>query len=264
MIHHVAHGSGEPLVALHGFTVDHRMMVPLLEPLFDSSSRWRSLGERRGVERVYPDFPGMGRSPGDGIDSAADVVDAVDAWLDEVVGDRRFRVVGVSFGGLVARELVRRRPDQVAGMALIAPVAVAERELRTLPAVTPLRDDVFWGTLSEEERKDFGAVAYLQDAPHHAVFTEQIVPGLRAGDPEALGRIAANYSLGEIETGPWDAPTTIICGREDDTVGWRDQVDLLERYSRATYAVLDGAGHNVHLERPEAVRGLLEEWLERG
>lgn len=47
-------GEGVPVLALHGWTVDHRLMLGCLEPLFAG---------RSGYRRLYPDLPGMGKSP---------------------------------------------------------------------------------------------------------------------------------------------------------------------------------------------------------
>ncbi|MFE0522166.1 alpha/beta fold hydrolase [Streptomyces sp. NPDC058954] len=45
-------------------------------------------------------------------------------------------------------------------------------------------------------------------------------------------------------------------------MGWRDQWELLEHYPRMTHAAVDGAGHNVHLDRPSVVQALLGDWLD--
>lgn len=45
-------------------------------------------------------------------------------------------------------------------------------------------------------------------------------------------------------------------GYED---GWR----LRDHYPRGTYAVLDLAGHNVHLEQPQLTTALIRDWLRR-
>jgi pimeloyl-ACP methyl ester carboxylesterase len=50
----VEHGSGTPVLGLHGVDVDHREMAGSLEPLF---------ADRPGYRRIYPDLPGMGRTP---------------------------------------------------------------------------------------------------------------------------------------------------------------------------------------------------------
>lgn len=54
----------------------------------------------------------------------------------------------------------------------------------------------------------------------------------------------------------------IITGRQDHVVGFEDQFALLAHYPRASYAVIDGAGHNVHLERPAVTETVLRAWAE--
>jgi pimeloyl-ACP methyl ester carboxylesterase len=54
-----------------------------------------------------------------------------------------------------------------------------------------------------------------------------------------------------------------VLGRQDDHVGYRDQWDLLEHYPRASFAVLDRAGHNLQQEQPVLFEALVEEWLDR-
>jgi len=54
-----------------------------------------------------------------------------------------------------------------------------------------------------------------------------------------------------------------VTGRHDHVVGYRDAFGLLEHYPRATFAVLDDAGHNAILEQPRVVGALLTEWLRR-
>src|SRR3954452_10382207 len=103
-LHHVAYGSGRPVLALHGFTPDHRLMTGCLEPV---------LARRPGFRRIYPDLPGMGASPAPaGLDSTDGVLEAVEAFVDEVIGDEPVLLAGESYGGYLARGLTRARPDQ--------------------------------------------------------------------------------------------------------------------------------------------------------
>ncbi|MET8349477.1 MULTISPECIES: hypothetical protein [unclassified Micromonospora] len=39
---------------------------------------------------------------------------------------------------------------------------------------------------------------------------------------------------------------------------------LLPHYPRATFAVLDVAGHNLQIEQPRLFDALMHEWLDRG
>jgi pimeloyl-ACP methyl ester carboxylesterase len=55
----------------------------------------------------------------------------------------------------------------------------------------------------------------------------------------------------------------IFTGRQDSSTGYRDAWPLLEHYPHATLAVLDGAGHNGHIEQAGLFNALVEEWLDR-
>jgi hypothetical protein len=50
---------------------------------------------------------------------------------------------------------------------------------------------------------------------------------------------------------------------QDNVTGYAEQNALLSHYTRATFAVLDGAGHNLHIEQPILFAALVEECLER-
>src|SRR3712207_7789084 len=50
----VAHGTGRPVLVLHGAGVDHREAEACFEP---------ALAGAGGLRRVYPDLPGTGRTP---------------------------------------------------------------------------------------------------------------------------------------------------------------------------------------------------------
>jgi pimeloyl-ACP methyl ester carboxylesterase len=118
-------GEGMPIVMLHGFSLDHRMMEGCMEPIFQEQDGWR---------RLYVDLPGMGRSPGeDWIQGSDDMLTVVLDWLDEAVPDGPFLLAGESYGGYLAQGVLYRRMDRVKGMLLICPVVVAERSRRQLP-----------------------------------------------------------------------------------------------------------------------------------
>lgn len=55
----------------------------------------------------------------------------------------------------------------------------------------------------------------------------------------------------------------LVTGRPDSTVGYAGAWDLLEDYPRATFGVLDRAGHALPHEQPELLRALVPEWLDR-
>ncbi|GAA2856432.1 hypothetical protein GCM10010523_16150 [Paenarthrobacter ilicis] len=50
---------------------------------------------------------------------------------------------------------------------------------------------------------------------------------------------------------------------QDHVTGYEDGWKLRGHYVRGTYAVLDSAGRNAHLERPELTAALVKDWLAR-
>ena len=77
-----------------------------------------------------------------------------------------------------------------------------------------------------------------------------------------MGRVFSGWSI-DVGSDPFPAPTLIVAGRRDSVVGHLDAVALLERYPRATLAVVDAAGHALVHERPELFAALLGDWLVR-
>ena len=59
-------------------------------------------------------------------------------------------------------------------------------------------------------------------------------------------------------------PTLIVTGRQDNVIGYLDAWSILEAYPRATFAVLDRAGHFLGLlERSDLFSNLVCDWLDR-
>jgi pimeloyl-ACP methyl ester carboxylesterase len=258
-LHYVEHGDGVPILAIHGWSPDHRIMTGFLEPLFASREGWR---------RVYPDLPGMGRTSVDErIASSDDVLDAVERFVDERIGDRPFLLVGESYGGYLARAIAAGRAEQVRGLALVCPIGTAvNASERTLPERSVIHaDPALMASLDETEAQSFGSLAVVQSTDTLRRFREDVAPGLAAADSDALARIQRRWELTARpeSRGRFDGPTLIITGRQDWATGYADVYPLLDHYPRATFAVLDRAGHNAQFEQPALVGALVDEWLDR-
>lgn len=258
MVHSVEFGSGTPILMIHGFCVDHRLLLGL-DSVFAVQGKWR---------RVYVDLPGMGKSPaGPEIDSADAVAEAVVSFARTTFGNEKFAVLGNSFGGMIARHIVAEFGDQVLGLALLCPVAVAEHGSRLVPSQTVLqKDQSLLASLDPEDAADYEEMAVVQSSENWVRFRESVLPGLRAFDQAAIQRISSSYALSrepENRSPKFQGPTVIVTGRQDHVVGFQDQIALSEHYARSTTAVLDRAGHNAHLDQPGLTDVLLGEWLVR-
>lgn len=253
-------GVGRSVVFLHGGGVDHRLMTVAFEPIFEPRTGWR---------RIYPDLPGMGRTPAaDWITGQDDMLAVVEGFVDAVVpGSQRVALAGASYGGLLALGLVHRRAEKLAGLALIAPSIDPDGDPARLPAHQVFaRDDAVVASLAEDERPWLGT-SVVQVAETLEFFRTGVMPGRRIADLGFLERLDGGPGLSVDVAGPLPAPfpgpTLILAGRQDNIVGWADAIPLLDSFPRATYAVLDRAGHGVRAEQNGLFRALVGEWLDR-
>jgi pimeloyl-ACP methyl ester carboxylesterase len=257
-LHHVSHGEGTPVLAIHGWTPDHRLMTGCLEPVFES---------RPGYRRLYPDLPGMGQSAAGAIDSSDGILDALLEFIDAEIGSEPFVVIGESYGGYLARALAVHRPDQILGLGLICSIGTElEHSRRDVPEHVVLRaDPELIASLDDEEAAGFTEIAVVQSAETLQHFRSDVAPGLAVADTEAIQRIRKTWTLSTPpESGPaYQRPTLILAGRQDSSTGFAEQFTLLPHYPRASYAVLDVAGHNLQIEQPTLFAALVNEWLDR-
>ncbi|MBB2944538.1 pimeloyl-ACP methyl ester carboxylesterase [Actinoplanes lutulentus] len=254
----VEKGAGTPVLALHGWTPDHRLMLGCLEPIFEA---------RPGYRRLYPDLPGMGATPAPpGIASSDDVLAEVRRFIDAEIGQEPFLLLGESYGGYLSRALTRDIPQRIRGVAMICPTGVVRREDRARPAHQVLRRDPALD-LGDDPRfaAEFAEMAVVQTAETVRRFREDVWDGLEIADTTTLARIEQRWELSaDPESGPpFTRPSLILTGLQDASVGFSDQFALLPHYPRATFAVLDVAGHNLQFEQPTLFNALINEWLDR-
>ncbi len=254
-LHQVEHGEGRPLLVLHGLPLDHRYMEACLEPVFVGRADWK---------RLYLDLPGHGRSPAEASISSNDgMVESVVRHIERSVLRGPIAVAGLSYGGYLARGVARRLRERLAGLLLWAPSRYPREERHPAPR-TLLRDDpALVASATPEEARFVRMLTEPTPAGLDAI-RNLIVPAVRLADHQFLDRVAGSRLSLDPEAEPIGCPTLIVCGRQDASVGYRDAWELVERYPRATFAVLDGAGHLLgSAEEVDLFRRLVGEWLDR-
>lgn len=256
IVHYEATGKGHPVVILHGLPADHRLPRHHLEPVFEHRPGWR---------RIYLDLPGMGRTPIGRVETLDDMLEAVLAAIDALVAGERFALAGVSFGGYLARGVLARRASRVDGLLLWTPTVRMDDTVR-LPPFRPLEQDPAVVAAVADDERLWLEVAVVQSAETLAAFRAAVKPGILAADLVSLRRLrrplalsGANLILGE----PFAGPSLVLTGRGDSVTGYLDAWDLVEQLPRATFAVLDRAGHAVAEERKPLFRVLVDDWLDR-
>ena len=241
-------GDGPPLVFLHGATSDHRMWRPQLEALADEFTV------------VAWDEPGAGSSadlpPGFGL---ADYAGAL-AALIEHLGLGPVHLAGLSWGGTVALELYRLRPELVATLLLLDTYAGWK------------------GSLPADEVRARVELAEAMLAAPGADFAP-VLPGLFAGEPpaELLGLLAevsaavrpesmraqmsamAEADLTEVLP-RIEVPALLVWGEHDA----RSPLDVAREFERripgAELVVIPDAGHVSNLEQPDRFNAAVREF----
>ncbi|MBS7528996.1 alpha/beta hydrolase [Hazenella sp. IB182353] len=259
-VHYVVIGSGQPVLMLHGFSLDHRVMTGCLEPVFvQRSENWK---------RIYVDFPGMGKSVGTNhIHSSDDMLDVMLEFIDQVIGNTPFLIAGLSYGGYIARGIIAKRSEQVIGVAFISPMIIPDSHKRTLPDHHVIyRDENFLTQLSEAEREVFCTYAVVQDRENWKRFQTEILDGSTLAIPSFLEKIRKQYAFSDdvdVLITAFSKPSLFLMGRQDGMTGFQDAWHVFQRFTRATFAVLDRAGHNLQLEQPRLFQEMVDEWLDR-
>jgi len=253
------HGSGIPVVCLHGFGGTHRNFKDFLEPIF---------AKVPGYERHYFDLPGMGQSPVDpSVRGSDEMLDVVLRFIDEKVAGRPFLLGGFSYGGYLARAIVKQRPEQVLGVLLMCPLIHPDK--RDVPPKTPLAvDEELLARLTPEEAEGLRNLGVMQTEDVWAK-AKTMIFDKKTPESEAFlasefrtKYYALSFDVDDLAE-PFMKPSVIFTGRQDHITGYRDAYPLLDLYPRAALAVLDEAGHMAPAEKEPVVNALVEDWLER-
>ena len=242
----------------------------LLHGLTDSGECWPdAVGRWQGTYRIAaPDARGHGAAPRYTADQlAADSIelmyrDTVDL-VSEISGGgaRPVLLVGHSMGGGMAAAVAARHPELVRAAVLEDPAWI---------------DQVSW-----EERHESAAERVATCRQFRDDFATAMALGKaeNAGWPEAelepWGRAKADSDLGFLATGlafldtPWTAiaagitvPILVVTGTDDVILGpqVRRAIEALGN-DHLEVAVVDGAGHCVRRDRPEAFHARVDPWL---
>lgn len=251
-------GSGFPIVMLHGFSLDHRIMQGCMEPVF---------AEREGFRRLYIDLPGMGKTQNyDSVQNTDDMLEAVLHWIDRELSGKPFLLAGESYGGFLARGVIEKRREQVKGALFICPSVIPQMKLRTLPEKALLVEDkLLWDKLTETERTEFASMAVVATNETWERYKTEIMSGYHIANFPFLERLKTSYGFSfPLDTQPFSHPSLFVVGKQDHIVGYQDAWSLLPHYPRSSFAVLDCAGHNLQIEQPALFTELVHEWLDRG
>jgi pimeloyl-ACP methyl ester carboxylesterase len=258
-LHYQTCGEGKPILILHGAPLDHRALFECMESVFNDRDGWL---------RIYPDLPGMGRTKGaNWITSADQMLKVILAFIDRVIPERHFTLVGHSYAGYLARGIIYHRRQVVDGLLLLAPwIKYAQKERSVPEKVTLVEDPTLLTQLTPNEAEGFAFGAVVQNRKNWERFRREWLPGILTHDPHFFGQLLNHPAFSfdvDARSEPFVRPTLILTGKQDYISGYRDAWDILENCPRATFVVLDRAGHRLQIEQERLFNALVNEWLDR-
>ena len=251
-------GSGRPLLFLHGSIGDHQPWFQILEPIFNRHQGWR---------RFYVDLPGHGHTHApEWLQSDDQVLDVLLRFIDQVVPDRQFVVGGFSWGGYLAQGILQHRFSDVEGLLLIA--SEMHRHNEKTPERTILVEDETLLIGLDETARVLATGLLVVQSPVTIAQAQALSLAFQSflqDDADLKARYQWGFSV-DIDQfpKPYERPALFLLGRQDDHQGYRNHWQILENFPRATFAVLDEAGHGVGLiEKIEVSQALISDWLYR-
>ena len=241
-------GSGQPLVLLHAFPLDHTMWHRII-PLADH------------LRLIIPDQRGFGQSTeshskSKPLSSIMQLADDVAKLLDALHIDEPAVIAGISMGGYVAQHVAVRHPEKVSHLVLI---------------------DTKFSADTPEARTSRSDLAATVGRVGQKVLADAMVPNLLAATDEArskperveneqfLRRLIGKQSVATIQAAlgaladrpdmsepmqHFKKPVLLVCGKEDTITPPAVMESMEKILLQGQLAIVSEAGHLVPLEAP--------------
>lgn len=230
-----------PFVLLPGMMCDGRLFAPQVEALKDAA------------EIVVGDVTGYST-----MENLAMHV------LAQVPFDR-FALAGLSMGGIVAMAIAGQAPERVLGLALLdtnhRPDPPERRAVRARQ-IARARAGLLRAVLVEEMMPNYLGPAHQND---RELLDEVLAMGLDLG-PDVFERQSLALRDRPDQTPvlrAYAGDSLVLCGRHDRLCPPDRHAEIALLIPRATFLVIEDAGHLPTLEAPEATTAALRAWLAR-
>ncbi|AXI47426.1 alpha/beta hydrolase [Sulfitobacter sp. SK012] len=228
----------EPLVLLPGMMCDARLFGPQIAEL--SADTAVMVAPVTGGDRIE--------------EIASGLLDAL---------PRRFALAGLSMGGIVAMEILRRAPDRVTRIALMdtnplaeTPVIAANRE----PQIVKARAGRMLEVMREEMKPN-----YLAPGPYRGEVLDLVLDMAQVLGPDVFirqSRALQRRKDQQVTLRKCKVPALILCGAHDALCPVKRHEFMAELIPYATLRVMEQSGHLPTLEQPSETTFALREWLQ--
>lgn len=211
----------------------------------------KELRKSKIANPIFIDLNGHGLSKGQGHTSISNYADDIISIMDALTIDRAI-LIGHSMGGAISQWIALDYPERVIGLVLIGASAKFAVNAQILNGIVGHPDETI-ALLNK----------WMWSKSVPDIFREKSAEMMQQLDPQIIQKdyIAANefdvsHRLHEIHV-----PTLVVAGEQDKMADPDLSQQLANGIPNAKLEIISGAGHMMHLEQPEAVTQLIENWL---
>jgi 3-oxoadipate enol-lactonase len=247
-------GTGIPLIFLHAFPLNQSMWEEQISVL------------SKNFQIITMDLPGFGNSPLQKETSTMeDMAQAVLDLLAELKVTDKCIFTGLSMGGYVLFQILKKAPEKIRAMAFVSTRAAADSEeakarrfktIETLekqgiaPLVETMRPALLGKTSLAEQPKLVGEI--------ESMIRGEKVPGVCAALRGMAARPDSTPLLSTIRV-----PTLFLSGAEDTVVPTAEMEKMAGLVVKADFRRVEAAGHLLNMEKPTVFNDQFATFLKR-
>ncbi|MCY3603783.1 MAG: alpha/beta hydrolase [Chloroflexi bacterium] len=237
-IRYLQGGSGPAAVVLHHST-GNLGWIPFYEAL------------AQNFTVTVPDLPGYGQSERPvWARDARDIAILISRFLAQVAPDSP-TLIGLGFGGFIAAELAAINQERIGSLVLVGAAGLQPDEGEILDQML-----VSYG--------EYVSAGFRDEAHFHEIFGEETAPEVRElwdFSREMTARLSwkpymFNRRLGPV-LGEVQTPALVVAGSEEQVIPLTCARQYADGLANATLEIVEGAGHYVDYEEPEALAALI-------
>ncbi|MEK4023932.1 alpha/beta fold hydrolase [Sporosarcina sp. FSL W7-1283] len=191
--------------------------------------------------------------------------DSIEALADEILSKMpdKFAVAGLSFGGMVALEIVRKAPERVLKLALLDtnPFPPKEEQISNWNSFLDMIQTQRFGEIV----KDYLLPVLIHpDKQSNDELVETIFKMADTmGEEGYINQLRAlKKRVDQTTVLPFiTCPTLVIVGRQDIVCPIELSKYMADTIPNASLKIVEDSGHLTTMEQPEVVYELLKEWI---
>jgi pimeloyl-ACP methyl ester carboxylesterase len=250
-LHFQEFGKGKPIIILHG--------------LFGSSDNWVTVG--RKLAESYKVYLLDQRNHGDSPHAESHNYEAMSADLKQFIEEHKIEnphIIGHSMGGKTAMYFAVKNPDMYDKLVVvdIGPKAYPVHHDTILEGLNSIK----LSELKSRNDADKALEEYISDKGVRQFLLKNLTRGEDKNfvwkiNLTVLGKNIEAVGKGLEERLATEKDTLFIGGKNSDYIRSEDHITIVNFFPNAKIEMIEGAGHWIHAEKPEAFLDVLMDFL---